>query len=168
MPPISTYSVSNSMVPKCPKNLYYPDLAILLPVFKIKFLFISADETILHSDKNPKDPVSGEWSIEKLKKEIGIRLKKETFSIYFHKGVEIEFDDETLLGQLFGPEIIIAQVDIFIPSAALVAIKSEKNFEILTESGEILSLEAGPENLKTVDLKRIGIWVSLSKSYSIS
>ena len=104
--------------------------------------------------------------------EIKICLKKENFSIYFHNGVEIEFDDETLLGQLFGPESIndqgVAQVDVFLPSAAKVNIKSEHseletNFEILTESGEILSLD-GSENSKTVDLKRIGKWVSLSKS----
>ena len=67
--------------------------------------------------------------------EIRNRLKKENFSIYFHNGVEIEFDNETLLGQLFGPEIIneqgVAQVDVFLPSAALVTIKSERNFEIL-------------------------------------
>ena len=96
--------------------------------------------------------------------EIRSRLKKENFSIYFHNGVEIEFDNETLLGQLFGPEIIneqgVAQVDVFLPSAALVTIKSESNFEILEASGEILSLEAGPENSKTVDLKRIGYLVS--------
>ena len=97
--------------------------------------------------------------------EIRNRLKKENFSIYFHNGVEIEFDDETLLGQLFGPEIIneqgVAQVDVFLPSAALVTIKSERNFEILESSGRILSLETGPENSKTVDLKPIGNWVSL-------
>ena len=101
--------------------------------------------------------------------EIRSRLKKENFSIYFHNGVEIEFDDETLLGQLFCPEIIndqgVAQVDVFLPSAALVSIKSEqselqRNFEILEQSGEIISLEAGPGNSKTVDLKRIGKWVS--------
>ena len=101
--------------------------------------------------------------------EIRSRLKKENFSIYFHNGVEIEFDDETLLGQVFDPEIIndqgVAQVDVFLPSAALVTIKSEQseaegNFEILVESGVILSLEVGPENSKTVDLKRIGKWVS--------
>ena len=97
--------------------------------------------------------------------EIRNRLKKENFSIYFHNGVEIEFDDETLLGQLFGPEIIndqgVAQVDVFLPSAALVKIKSESNVDILEASGEILSLEAGPENSKTVDLKRIGYLVRL-------
>ena len=121
---------------------------------KSLFLSISADERI---------PVSGEWTIEKLKLEIRSRLKRENFSIYFHNGVEIEFDDETLLGQLFGPEIIndqgVAQVDVFLPSAALVKIKSEGNFEILEESGEILKV--GPENSKTVDLRRIGNWVSL-------
>ena len=97
--------------------------------------------------------------------EIRSRLKKENFSIYFHNSVEIEFDDETLLGQLFGPEITIAQVDVLLPSAALVSIKSEqselqRNFEILVKSGEIISLDNGPENSKTVDLKRIGKWVS--------
>ena len=121
---------------------------------KSLFLSISADERI---------PVSGEWTIEKLKFEIRSLLKKENFSIYFHNGVEIEFDDETLLGQLFCPEIIndqgVAQVDIFLPSAALVKIKSETNFEILEESGKITILEAGPE--LNVDLKRIGFWVSL-------
>ena len=95
--------------------------------------------------------------------EIRNRLKKENFSIFIHKSFEIEFDDETLLGQLFGPEIIneqgVVQVDVFLPSAALVTIKSESNFEILEASGEILSL--GPENSKTVDLKRIGYLVSL-------
>ena len=97
--------------------------------------------------------------------EIRNRLKKENFSIYFHNGVEIEFDDETLLGQLFGPEIIneqgVVQVDVFLPSAALVTIKSESNFEILEASGKILSLDVGPKNSKTVDLKRIGYLVSL-------
>ena len=117
---------------------------------KSKVLSISADQTI---------PVSCEWTIEKLKSEIRSCLKKENFSIYFHNGVEIEFDDETLLGQLFGPEITIAQVDVFLPSAALVKIKSERNFEILEESGKITILEAGPE--LSVDLKRIGYWVSL-------
>ena len=124
-------------------------------IFKIKLLFVSADNTI--------HDVSGEWTIGKLKLEIRSCLKKENFSVYFHNGVEIEFDDETLLGQLFGPEIIneqgVAQVDVFLPSAALVTIKSESNFEILEASGEILSL--GPENSKTVDLKRIGYLVSL-------
>ena len=87
------------------------------------------------------------------------RLKKKNFSIYFHDGVEIEFDDETLLGQVFDPEIIIAQVDVLLPSSALVKIKSETNFEILEESGKITILEAGPE--LSVDLKRIVFWVSL-------
>jgi hypothetical protein len=87
------------------------------------------------------------------------RLKKENFSIYFHHGVEIEFDDETLLDQVFDPEISIAQVDVLLPSAALVKIKSETNFEILEESGKITILEAGPEF--SVDLKRIGVLVSL-------
>ena len=91
--------------------------------------------------------------------EIRNRLKKENFSIYFHNGVEIEFDDETLLGQVFDPEISIAQVDVLLPSAALVKIKSETNFEILEESGKITILEAGPE--LSVDLKRIGVLVSL-------
>ena len=104
--------------------------------------------------------------------EIRNRLKKENFSIYFHNGVEIEFDDETLLGQLFCPEIIndqgVAQVDVFEPSAARVKIKSETrdptrslsetNFEILGD-GKITILEAGPES--SVNLKRIGFWVSL-------
>ena len=115
-------------------------------IFKIKLLFVSADNTI--------DDVSGE-----LKLEIRSCLKKENFSVYFHNGVEIEFDDETLLGQVFEPEIIIAQVDVLLPSAALVKIKSESNFEILEESGKITVLEAGPEF--SVDLKRIGFWVSL-------
>ena len=88
---------------------------------------------------------------------IRTRLKKENFSIYFHHGVEIEFDDETLLGQVFDPEISIAQVDVLLPSAALVKIKSETNFEILEESGKITILEAGLE--LSVDLKRIGLWV---------
>ena len=91
--------------------------------------------------------------------EIRNRLKKENFSICFHNGAEIEFDDETLLSQVFDPEIIIAQVDILLPSAALVKIKSERNFEILEESGKITILEAGPE--LSVDLKRIGFRVSL-------
>ena len=119
--------------------------------FKIKFLSISADDTI--------HDVCGEWTIAKLKLEIRSRLKKENFSIYFHNSVEIEFDDETLLVQVFDPEIIIAQVDVLLPSAALVKIKSESNFEILEESGKITVLEAGPEF--SVDLKRIGFWVSL-------
>ena len=131
---------------------------------KSLFLSISADERI---------PVSGEWTIEKLKLELRSRLKKENFSIYFHLSVEIELDDETLLCQVFGPEIIndqgVAQVDVFLPSAALVKIKSETrdptrslsetNFEILEESGKITILEAGPE--LSVDLKRIVFWVSL-------
>ena len=120
-------------------------------IFKIKLLFVSADNTI--------HDVSGEWTIAELKLEIRSCLKKENFSVYFHNGVEIEFDDETLLGQVFDPEIIIAQVDILLPSAALVKIKSETNFEILEESGKITVLEAGPE--LSVDLKRIGFWVSL-------
>ena len=120
-------------------------------IFKIKLLFVSADDTI--------HDVSGEWTIGELKLEIRSCLKKENFSVYFHNGVEIEFDDETKLGQLFEPEIIIAQVDVLLPSAALVKIKSESNFEILEESGEIKVLEAGPEF--SVDLKQIGIWVSL-------
>ena len=114
-------------------------------------LSVSADDTI--------HDVSGEWTIAKLKLEIRSRLKKENFSIYFHNSVEIEFDDETLLVQVFDPEIIIAQVDVLLPSAALVRIKSETNFEILEESGEITVLEAGPEF--SVDLKRIRFWVSL-------
>ena len=85
-------------------------------------------------------------------------MKRKNFSIYFHDGVEIEFDDETLLGQVFDPEIIIAQVDVLQPYAALVKIKSETNFEILEESGKITILEAGPE--MSVDLKQIGVWVS--------
>ena len=120
-------------------------------IFKIKLLFVSADNTI--------HDVSGEWTIGELKLEIRSCLKKENFSVYFHNGVEIEFDDETLLGQVFDPEIIIAQIDVLLPSAALVKIKSESNFEILEESGEIKVLEAGPEF--SVDLKQIGIWVSL-------
>ena len=120
-------------------------------IFKIKLLFVSADNTI--------HDVSGEWTIAELKLEIRSCLKKENFSVYFHNGVEIEFDDETLLGQVFDPEIIIAQVDVLLPSAALVKIKSETNFEILEESGKITILEAGPE--LSVDLKRIGFWVSL-------
>ena len=114
-------------------------------------LSVSADDTI--------HDVSGEWTIGKLKLEIRSRLKKENFSIYFHNSVEIEFDDETLLVQVFDPEIIIAQVDVLLPSAALVKIKSETNFEILEESGKITILEAGLE--LSVDLKRIGFWVSL-------
>ena len=104
--------------------------------------------------------------------EIRSRLKKENFSIYFHNGVEIEFDDETLLGQLFCPEIIndqgVAQVDVFLPYAAQVKIKSETrdptrslsetNFEILGD-GKITILEAGPES--SVNLKRIRVGVSL-------
>ena len=120
-------------------------------IFKIKLLFVSADNTI--------HDVSGEWTIGELKLEIRSCLKKENFSVYFHNGVEIEFDDETLLGQVFDPEIIIAQVDVLLPSAALVKIKSESNFEILEESGKITILEAGLE--LSVDLKRIGFWVSL-------
>ena len=114
-------------------------------------LSVSADDTI--------HDVSGEWTIGELKLEIRSCLKKENFSVYFHNGVEIEFDDETLLGQVFDPEIIIAQVDVLLPSAALVKIKSETNFEILEESGKITILEAGPE--LNIDLKRIGFWVSL-------
>ena len=120
-------------------------------IFKIKLLFVSADNTI--------HDVSGEWTIGELKLEIRSCLKKENFSVYFHNGVEIEFDDETLLGQVFDPEIIIAQIDVLLPSAALVKIKSESNFEILEESGKIAILEAGPE--MSVDLKRIGVLVSL-------
>ena len=120
-------------------------------IFKIKLLFVSADNTI--------HDVSGEWTIGELKLEIRSCLKKENFSVYFHNGVEIEFDDETLLGQVFDPEIIIAQVDVLLPSAALVKIISEANFEVLEESGKITVLEAGPEF--SVDLKRIGFWVSL-------
>ena len=121
-------------------------------IFKNKLLFISADDTI--------QDVSGEWTIAELKLEIrNNKLKKKNFSIYFHDGVEIEFDDETLLGQVFDPEIIIAQVDVLLPFAALVKIKSETNFEILEECGKITILEAGPE--LSVDLKRIGFWVSL-------
>ena len=120
-------------------------------IFKIKLLFVSADNTI--------HDVSGEWTIGELKLEIRSCLKKENFSVYFHNGVEIEFDDETLLGQVFDPEIIIAQVDVLLPSAALVKIKSETNFEILEESGKITILEAGPE--MSVDLKQIRVWVSL-------
>ena len=120
-------------------------------IFKIKLLFVSADNTIYD--------VSGEWTIGELKLEIRSCLKKENFSVYFHNGVEIEFDDETLLGQVFDPEIIIAQIDVLLPSAALVKIKSESNFEILEESGKITILEAGPE--LSVDLKRIGVLVSL-------
>ena len=129
--------------------MYVPTY-ILLPIEKSEILSISADQTI---------PVSCEWTIENLKSEIKSRLEKENFSIYFHNGVEIEFDDETLLGQVFDPEIIIAQVDVLLPSAALVKIKSETNFEILEESGKITILETGPE--MSVDLKRIGVWVSL-------
>ena len=121
---------------------------------KSLFLSISADERI---------PVSGEWTIEKLKLEIKSLLKKENFSIYFHNGVEIEFDDETLLGQLFCPEIIndqgVAQVDVFLPSAAQVNIKTEINCKILEDSGEILTLEPGSE--ESVYLKPVGGWVSL-------
>ena len=124
---------------------------------KSLFLSISAEDTI--------QDVSGDWTIAKLKMEIRSRLKWENFSIYFHNSVEIEFDDETLLGQLFGPEIIndqgVAQVDVFIPSAAHVTIQSESNVEILEASGKILSLDVGPKNSKTVDLKRIGYLVSL-------
>ena len=114
-------------------------------------LSVSADDTI--------HDVSGEWTIAKLKLEIRSRLKRENFSIYFHNSVEIEFDDKTLLVQVFDPEIIIAQVDVLLPSAALVKIKSETNFEILEESGKITILEDGPE--LNIELKRMGFWVSL-------
>ena len=122
------------------------------------FPFILANVTI---------PVSGEWTLEKLKDKMDIELEKEAYLIYFHQGVEIEFDDETLLSQLFGPESIndqgVAQVDIFPLTAAHVSIKlnylSERNCEILEDSGDILTLEPGSED--SVNLKPVGGWVSL-------
>ena len=93
--------------------------------------------------------------------EIGIRLETKKFFIYFHRGVEIEFADETLLDQLFGPEISIAQVDVYIDDfkfqiATIVGIQSETNVEILEESGKLTSLK----DFRDVDLKPIGGWVS--------
>ena len=94
--------------------------------------------------------------------EIGIRLETKKFFIYFHRGAEIEFADETLLDQLFGPEISIAQVDVYSDDfkfqiASIVGIQAETNVEILEESGKLTSLNA----FRDVDLKPVGGWVSL-------
>ena len=96
------------------------------------------------------------------------KLRTEAYFIYFHQGVEIEFDDDTLLSELFGPDFIndqgVAQVDVFQPSAAQVSIKLDslalENCEILDESGEIVTLE--PENSEDVYLKPMGRWVRVS------
>ena len=104
--------------------------------FKTIFPFISANVTI---------PVSGEWTLEEFKEKMESKLRTEAYFIYFHQGVEIEFDDNTLLSELFGPDLIndqgVAQVDIFLPSAAEVNIKTQRNCKILEDSGEILTLE---------------------------
>ena len=97
----------------------------------------------------------------KLKLQIKERLAKENFSIYFHQSIEIEFDDTTLLEQVFGPEAVNAQVDVYLqPDVTIdtfVGIISETNIEILEES-EIKPLQAGTK--LTIDLKRIGYLVS--------
>ena len=126
--------------------------------FKTIFPYISANVTI---------PVSGEWTLEEFKEKMESKLRTEAYFIYFHQGVEIEFDDDTLLSELFGPESIndqgVAQVDVFLPAAALVSIKldslSERNCKILDEYGEIVTLEPGSED--GVNLKPVGGWVSL-------
>ena len=121
---------------------------------------ISADDTI--------QDVSGESTLGELKE----KIKTEFVSIYFHNGVEIEFGDEILLWQLFGPESIndqgVAQVDILEPQISAQSIlkddffiKSEKRVQILETSGNILTLLPGEE--KRVTVSGINRWVSLSK-----
>ena len=130
------------------------NIEIMWGYFKTIFPYISANVTI---------PVSGEWTLEEFKEKMESKLRTEAYFIYFHQGVEIEFDDDTLLSELFGPDFInnqgVAQVDVFLPSAAQVNIKTERNCKILEDSGEILTLEPGSE--ESVYLKPVGGWVSL-------
>ena len=101
--------------------------------------------------------------------ELKEKIKTEYVSIYFHNGIEIEFGDEILLGQLFGPESIndqgVAQVDILKPKISAqsilkddILIKSEKRVQILETSGNILTLLPGEE--KRVTVNGINRWVS--------
>ena len=90
-------------------------------------------------------------TLENLKEKIEESIRQVDVALYFHQGVEIEFDDETLLNQVFSSEIEVVQVDVFLPSAAVVTIKSEKKIEILEKNGKIKVLEAGIED--ETDLK---------------
>ena len=95
--------------------------------------------------------VPEDFTLGNLKEKIEVSVGQENVALYFHQGVEIEFDDETRLNQVFSSEIEVVQVDVFLPSAAVVTIKSEKKIEILEKNGKIKVLEAGIED--ETDLK---------------
>ena len=81
-------------------------------------------------------------TLENLKEKIEESVRQVDVALYFHQGVEIEFDDETRLNQVFSSEIEVIQVDVFLPKAAVITIKSKKNIEILEKNGKIKSLKA--------------------------
>ena len=93
------------------------------------------------------------FTLENLKEKIEVSVGLLNVTLYFHKGVEIEYDDETLLNQVFSPKIEVIQVDVFCPFAALVTIKSEIDIEILDKKRKIKSLKA--EIPDETDLKPI-------------
>ena len=92
-------------------------------------------------------------TLENLKEKIEGFIRQVDVALYFHQGVEIEFDDETRLNQVFSSEIEVIQVDVFLPKAAVITIKSKKNIEILEKNGKIKSLKA--EIQDETDLKPI-------------